>query len=71
MIAIGAGRFREFLQGVGSLISKEKNWSEAVKEYHDDMAANRKGIELGKNNPNENCEIILKRVCPNKIENNY
>lgn len=71
MIALGAGRFREVLQGVESLINEEKTWSEAVKEYQADMAANKEGIELGKNNPNENCEIILKRVWPNKIETNY
>lgn len=63
-IAIGAGQFRESLQFVESLIIEQKSWSEAVKEYQADMNANKTGLEIGKNYPNDDCGTILKEICP-------
>lgn len=63
-IAIGAGQFRESLQFVESLIIEQKSWSEAVKEYQADMNANKTGLEIGKNYPNDDCGTILKEIWP-------
>lgn len=67
MIGLGAGKFRELLQGVISVITREKSFTEAVKEYHEDMNANKKGHELGRNFPTTDCEDIIKTFWSKEI----
>lgn len=70
-IALGMGWCREIYQKYESYLTREKSWEEAVKDYQEDMAANRKGIELGTENPNDDCEIIIKRIWPHDLKTNY
>lgn len=70
-IALGMGLGREAGQFLSPIVKREYSWEEAVKDYQEDMAANRKGIELGKENPNDDCEIIIKRIWPHDLKTNY
>lgn len=70
ILAMGAGYFREATQWVDNLVIKQKTWEEACEEYLDDTHANKQGLELGKQNPNEDCAIIIKSVWPKIIRKN-
>ncbi len=70
ILAMGVGYFREATQWVDNLVIKQKTWEEACEEYLADTHANKQGLELGKQNPNEDCAIIIKSVWPKIIRKN-
>lgn len=69
-IAEGAGYFREFGQFLANIITQEHSIIEAYKDGMADIKANKTGIELGKNFPNDDCEVILKTVWPHDLKKN-